>query len=155
MGQENSLPENIVVTFSADELEAYVCIADDSVEYTREDIIKFLSTAGVKEGISPSAIDRMLAENTPGQQYLVAVGQKPVNGDDGWFEFLFDTEIDNKPRILKDGSVDYSAYGNVPTVVEGQKVAIYHPATECRDGVSCKGETVVAKKGKELAKLKG
>ena len=155
MGQENSLPENIVVTFSADELEAYVSIANDSKEYTREDIIKFLATAGVKEGISPSAIDKMLEDNKPGQQCLVAVGQKPVSGEDGWFEFLFDTEIDNKPRILKDGSVDYSAYGNVPTVVEGQKVAIYHPAIECQDGITCKGETIVAKKGKELAKLKG
>ena len=68
---------------------------------------------------------------------------------------MFQTEIDTKPKILEDGSVDYSEYGDVPTVEEGQTVVIYHPAIPSEDGVSVKGETIIAKKGKELARLSG
>ena len=85
----------------------------------------------------------------------VAEGKKAVDGIDGWYEFLFQTEIDTKPKILEDGSVDYSEYGDVPTVEEGQKVVIYHPAIPSEDGVSVRGETIIAKKGKELARLNG
>ena len=81
--------------------------------------------------------------------------EKAVDGIDGWYEFLFQTEIDTKPKILEDGSVDYSEYGDVPTVEEGQKVVIYHPAIPSEDGVSVRGETIIAKKGKELARLNG
>ena len=70
-------------------------------------------------------------------------------------DVLFQTEIDTKPKILEDGSVDYSEYGDVPTVEEGQKVVIYHPAIPSEDGVSVRGETIIAKKGKELARLNG
>lgn len=66
---------------------------------------------------------------------------------------MFQTEIDTKPKILEDGSVDYSEYGDVPTVEEGQTVVIYHPAIPSEDGVSVKGETIIAKKERNLPGL--
>ena len=153
--QENVSSNGIGIIVSDDMTEAFVSLQNSDCKCTKEEIIKFLADAGVTSGISGEAIDKMIAEKKTGKNYLVAVSKKPVDGKDGWYEFLFDTDIDTKPKILKDGSVDYSEYGDVPAVEEGQKLVVYHPATESRDGENFLGETVLAKKGKELARLKG
>ena len=47
-----------------------------------------------------------------------------MNGEDGWYEYAFQRETDHKPKILEDGSVDYSQYGNIPSVEEGDVIAV-------------------------------
>ncbi len=147
--------EFVEITFNEDATEAYAKLLDPSKEFTKRDISWKLAVMDIQEGIIYENIDKMLEEKDVQKAYLVAVSQKAVDGKDGWYEFLFDTNVDTKPKILKDGSVDYSAYGNVPTVDEGDKIVIYHPATQGEDGVNFRNETLVGYKGKELAKLKG
>ncbi len=155
MGDNNVMQSGIEVMFSDDATEAYIIIRDVSKKIEKERIMQCLRDVEVTTGIDEAAIDSIVAGAEQGKKYLVAESQKPIHGKDGWFEFLFDTEVDTKPKILKDGSVDYSAYGNVPAVEENQKLVIYHPATESMDGVNFRGETIIAVKGKELARLKG
>ena len=146
------------VTFSDDGSEAYLCIITTDKtksDYTVEDLAKRLKNAGVVNGIDKAELQKVIDERIYNVPVKVAEGKKAVDGIDGWYEFLFQTEIDTKPKILEDGSVDYSEYGDVPTVEEGQKVVIYHPAIPSEDGVSVRGETIIAKKGKELARLNG
>ena len=146
------------VTFSDDGSEAYLCIITTDKtksDYTVEDLAKRLKNAGIVNGIDKAELQKIIDERIYNVPVKVAEGKKAVDGIDGWYEFLFQTEIDTKPKILEDGSVDYSEYGDVPTVEEGQKVVIYHPAIPSEDGVSVRGETIIAKKGKELARLNG
>lgn len=152
----NSLPARGVEFYLSDDAtEVHACLKDTTQAFDKKRIVWLLAEIDIHDGIKYEAIDQMIQEKKVGQLYLVAECKKPVNGKDGWYEFLFDTDVDTKPKILKDGSVDYSAYGNVPSVEEGDKLVIYHPATPCEDGVNFHGETIVAAKGKELAKLKG
>ena len=146
------------ITFSNDESEAFLCIITtdkDKSDYTVDDLVKRLHKAGVVKGIDEAELQKIIDERIFNIPVKVAEGKKAVDGIDGWYEFLFETEIDTKPKILEDGSVDYSEYGDVPTVEEGQTVVIYHPAIPSEDGISVKGETIIAKKGKELARLNG
>lgn len=146
------------VTFSDDGSEAYLCIITTDKtksDYTVENLVKRLKNAGIVNGIDKAELQKIIDERIYNVPVKVAEGKKAVDGIDGWYEFLFQTEIDTKPKILEDGSVDYSEYGDVPTVEEGQKVVIYHPAIPSEDGVSVRGETIIAKKGKELARLNG
>lgn len=156
---EQDLSKNVFggieISLSEDATKAYVTLKTKDHGYTRDDIVRLLADTGVTTGIIDSALDTLMANGQAGMPVCVAQCDLPVDGKDGWFEFLFETNINTKPKILQDGSVDYSAYGNVPSVEEGQKIAIYHPATDCTDGVNFRGETIVAKKGKELARLKG
>lgn len=145
----------VELILSDDATEVCACLKSNAKAFNKKDIIHLLSDMDIHDGIKYDAIDQMLEEKVIGQMYLVAECQKPEDGKDGWYEFLFDTDVDTKPKILEDGSVDYSAYGNVPSVEEGDKLVIYHPATASEDGVNFRGETIVAAKGKELAKLKG
>ena len=153
--QETMSGSGVGIFLSEDATEAYVSLQNAESEHTREDIERLLEDIGVTKGIHTEVIDTMLAEKKVGKQYLVAESAKPVDGEDGWYEFLFDTDVDMKPKILQDGSVDYSQFGNVPSVEEGEKIAIYHPATPSQDGENFQGEILVAKKGKELAALRG
>lgn len=146
------------ITFSNDGSEAYLClITTDKTksDYTVDDLKKRLQQAGVVNGIDEAELQKVIDDRMYNMPVKVAEDKKAVDGVDGWYEFLFQTEIDTKPKILEDGSVDYSEYGDVPTVEEGQTVVIYHPAIPSEDGVSVKGETIIAKKGKELARLSG
>lgn len=145
----------VSVTINEEGTEAYAGILDTAAEITKRDVVWKLAEENVRGGIIHKNIGRMLEERDITKTYLVAECDKPVNGQDGWFEFLFDTDVDTKPKILEDGSVDYSAYGNLPSVEEGEKLVIYHPATGSRDGENFWGERIIAQKGKELAKLKG
>lgn len=143
------------IILSDDATEAFIFVRNAAKQYTREEIVQLLSDAGVTTGLRNDEIKLLIQEKKVGKKYFVAQSRQPVNGTDGWFEFLFDTDVDTKPKVLHDGSVDYSEYGNVPFVDEGQKIAIYHPATPSKDGENFHGETIVAQKGKELARLKG
>lgn len=153
--QAQNMASGVELSFSDDCTEVYVCIKNPAMPYDHETILKYLSDIDVTTGIKDDEIDKMLSEKNPTKLYTVAESQKPVDGKDGWFEMFFDTDMLAKPKILKDGSVDYSEYGDVPFVEEGDRIALYHPATESSDGVNFRGETMVAKKGKDLAKLKG
>lgn len=142
-----------ILSDDATEVQAFLKTTKHSFE--KKDIVHMLSEFGIQEGIRYQEIDQMLEDQIVGQLYILAECKKPVDGKDGWYEFLFNTDVDTKPKILEDGSVDYSEYGNVPSVEEGDKLVIYHPATQSQDGMNFRGETIVASKGKELARLKG
>ena len=149
--------DELEVSYSEDMLKAFLTINPTEEEYsqTKEVLLAKLRDVGVTRGINVERLQEMLDKKEYHKPVEVAVGQAPIRGEDGWFEFLFETEIDNKPRILKDGSVDYSQYGNLPSVVEGEEIVKYHPATAAVDGISVKDEIIIAIKGKDLAKLKG
>lgn len=154
--QNNTIGE-IDVTFSEDKMTAYLCLSPDNKDkiYACEYLDRMLKEAGVTFGIQEEVLQKAVKEKMYYQQITVAQGQAAENGDDGWYEFLFPTDIDTRPKILKDGSVDYTACGHVPSVEEGEELVYYHPATKGRDGMDVFGEVVVSKNGKDLARLRG
>lgn len=159
--QEESLSGdvcNVEISVSEDETVAYINIKasqEKETKYTVESLLGLIRDAGVSHGVNKEILQAVLDKKVFNKTVKFAEATPAVDGKDGWYEFLFETNLDNKPKILKDGSVDYSEYGNVPAVVEGDKLAVYHPPTHSEDGVNVNGNTILAKKGKDLAKLKG
>ncbi|MDO4166197.1 MAG: FapA family protein [Eubacteriales bacterium] len=147
--------DGIIITFSEDDMEAYLCLQPNEKEYPVSLIKSRLKDMGITIGIRENTIRAMLEQKRYGQNVKIAEGIHPVPGVDGWYEFMFDTEHDDRPKILADGSVDYSMYGNIPSVEEEAVIAVYHPAQEAKDGVNIFGELLVATKGKNMAKLSG
>lgn len=147
--------DGIEITFSSDDMEVYLCLRDEGSEFTVSLIKARLKEVGVSTGIMDDVIRNMIEQKKYGETIKIAEGIHPVSGVDGWYEFLFETECDDKPKILADGSVDYSMYGDIPSVEEGATIAIYHPAKESKDGVDVFGKLLVASKGKNMAKLSG
>ena len=158
--QENNVEKdvlNIRVTISDDAAAAYICIRQPAVGegYTLAMLLDAVKDAGVVYGINEDVLKTILVKKVFDKNVKFAQGTPAVDGTDGWFEFFFDTQLDTKPKILKDGSVDYSEYGSVPSVIQGQHLVTYHPSIPCKNGVNVRGGSILAKKGRDLAKLKG
>lgn len=147
----------IYVTVSEDELQAYMTVSTPGkgTNYTKEQLMQALAVNKVVFGIQEDKIELLLGGEHYDEELCVAQGVAPVDGQDGYYEFFFETKKKSGPRILKDGSVDYSVYGDLQMVKEGDKLAYYHPAVSGQDGTSVLGICKLAKHGKELAKLKG
>lgn len=147
----------IAVTISEDEMEAYMRVMPpaEGESYKEDDLMQAVSQAGVVYGTKKEAVAAIISEKRYNESICIAQGRKPENGVDGYYEFFFETQKRTAPKVLKDGSVDYSAYSDITMAKEGDKLAMYHPAVASVDGLTVRGTGMVAKPGRELAKLKG
>lgn len=135
--------------------ELYLCPPPENVSYGTNVILQVLAKNGIVKGIREERIRKMLEEEEYYTKNLVALGEPPQDGQDGHFDFLFDTETNKKPKVLPDGSVDYRTMTNIPTVKEGAIIARYTPATPGKAGWDIAGREVAARNGKELPEIKG
>lgn len=147
----------IKVTISENELQAFLCVLppEKDEEYKLDQLLQALIQAGVIYGLKREAVQEILTSGTYGENVCVAQGTLPEEGTNGYFEYLFETKLDSRPRILKDGSVDYTTYGIMQLVEKDEKLAIYHKAVQGKDGMSVKGVRTLAKPTRDLAKIRG
>jgi len=123
--------------------------------YTYEDIEDYLKSQNIIYGIKQDIICEMIQEENFYEDILVAEGLKPQEGQDGYFEFHFNTNPETKPIIFPDGSVDYNTLGKMELAEKDQLLVTYHGAIQATDGMNVFGEKVFAKEVKELKPLKG
>lgn len=110
---------------------------------------------GIKRGVSRKIVDAILEGHHGTEYILFARGIKPVDGDNGSYEFFFRTNLVKQPKILEDGSVDYQNVEWFEVVEEGQKLVQYYPAKEGTSGFDVYGNELKAKKGRDLPQLRG
>lgn len=144
------------VTISSDELQAYLYLpVPDKDNYTVEGLKRVLRENGVSYGVKQDVLEQMLHGQIYRKEMLVAEGIAGRDGTDGYFEYLFNMNLDGKPTILPDGSVDYWSIRKVETVKEGQVIANYYPAVKGIDGMTVKGTPIYRRIGREYPPLKG
>jgi uncharacterized protein (DUF342 family) len=127
----------------------------DGRKYTEEIILKFLKKAKVIYGVDKQAIKKLGQEGKPVIRSLVAVGLEVVNGQNGYYEYFFDTTEEPEPEILRDGTADLEKMKCLQPVKVGDRIALYHRATRGTDGYDVFGNYIKAIPGKEIPILKG
>lgn len=147
--------EDIEVEISTNSMEAYARVLVKDKVVTRERLVEILEHHGIKAGIQESALETLMKGEDEKKPVLVARGQIPRKGADGWYECFFRTIINRRPKILKDGSADYQNVEWFETVKEGQKLAYYHNAEEGTDGYTISGKSIPAQRGTEKPLLVG
>jgi uncharacterized protein (DUF342 family) len=145
------------ITFSADEMEAYMELPPGAASISRKEVMNALKQSGIIYGVREKGIEDLLADASAAvhRRVLVASGVAPQAGRDGYYEFFFRTDIEREPKLLADGSVDYQSIEWFETVEEGQKLVYYHSAEEGTDGCTVTGRVQKARKGKEKPMLSG
>lgn len=145
------------VRISSTKTEAYLtlCPPEEGEHYQVSDLEDILKVSNVVEGIDRSILQKMIDEQKYYQEERVAQTKEAVDGVPGKYVFLFNTQVDRRPRILPDGSVDYSSIREVETVSEGDEIVQYIPATKGEEGKDVYGNVLTARPGKELPQLKG
>ncbi len=154
---ENGTKKEISVRLSHDDMEAYLRlpVLEKNEYYTKSDVMVALEKAKVKVGIDESVIDEMLATEYYGKERLVAKGTPCVDGTDAYYEYMFNTNLDKKPKIRADGTVDYWTINAIETVEEGQVIAVYHEPVDGHHGMTVCGKLIMAKRGRPLPPLLG
>lgn len=160
MAKDNSMnqeQDQTSVRVSEDMLEAYITICPPRGvgDYTVDDVRKKLAEAQIVFGIDEALIEDIVKYKRYFQEFCIAKGKEPKDGEDGYFEFLFEINVDTRPKVLKDGSVDYHSIKEIPVVTEGQEIVHYVKATKGYNGINVRGAVVIAKHGKELQPLRG
>lgn len=148
--------DEIRVEVSEDGMEAYLLVPSSCGKtLTEEKIRAILEKEKIVCGIDEEAISNMVTQKQYNMKILIAKGKTMVPGENGHFEFLFNSEIKKHPKELPDGSVDYRNTKYFQMVKEGDKIAVYIPPTQGTAGYTVKGQFISAKPGKEVPPLKG
>lgn len=164
--EKEELSEDFVldscVTVSEDKMSVLIhfdtikdVMSEKLAAFTLQDVLKLLKRHDVKQGIHRERIERLLKEKQYDKQIVVAEGKPAVDGQDGKFKYYFRQELNRKPRVLEDGSVDYKSMELFEAVKKDMLVAEYEPATPGVFGYDVTGCLISPRQGKELPPLRG
>ena len=146
--------EGISVTISSDEMEAFLYVADTR-KVTKAQVMKALRMSHVTRGIREMELNKFLQGGFHDKTIVAAKGKPATEGAEGWYEYFFKTQLDKQPKLLPDGSVDFSQIQWYEFVQEGQEIALYHDAEMGTGGFTVTGRTLPARKGRERSVLVG
>ncbi len=149
------LDEDFEIVFGANDMEAYLTVHAENKGFSRAQLLEFLEKSGVRKGLLQEKLTEILKGEHIHKPVLIARGEIPAAGEDGYYEYFFRTQVEKMPRMLEDGSVDYQNIEWFEMVEAGQTLAVYHPAKEGTDGYNVKGDPVKARKGAEKRILTG
>ncbi len=152
------LDEYVSFSISEDEMIAKLYLTppnSDLGEYKLEEIIEYLKSKGIVEGILVDVLSEMIEKKIYGKEFIIAKGRKQIDSKDGYFLFKFNTNPSKSPKILEDGSVDYYSLNLIENVKEGQELATYIPKTQGEDGITVTGKLLKASVCKDMPVLKG
>ncbi len=145
------------VTLSDDATEAYALIEGaDEEEVELHIILDALVKEHVKVGIDKRAIAQLASKNgARGQSTLVAVGTKPVPGQDAEIAYHFDPNPKPTMEHLPNGKVNYKEAGVLQAVEAGDLIAQKKPATLGESGITVTGVKISARAGTDVVIKKG
>lgn len=145
------------VRVSGDQMEAFLYLTDpgEGISYSRKEIDALLNQNGVVMGILDEVLDDAIERGVYYREILVAKGQDPVDGVDGYYDYNFSRVIDKRPDAKADGTIDYWSISSIEHVKKDQVIATYVPAVQGLSGFTVKGKSLMPKRARELAPLKG
>ncbi len=133
-----------------------LCKSVSGNEWTVDELKNFIVSKGVKTEIFESSICDVICNEIYDVAIEVSRGKEPVPGKDGHYVYHVATpEVEDAPRELEDGTVDYVKTATHTVVEEGDLLAEYVPATNGEYGYTVDNKMLPPKKGKDLPMLKG
>jgi hypothetical protein len=141
----------IKVTLTPDGLEARLDIApaEGGTAASRDAVLAALNKAGVAFGIQEEAIDSAVASGSAVGE-VVARGEAPEHGINGWLEPLIPQVRDRRPHEDESGHIDYHDLGEIMVVHPGDPLMRLHPPTVGKDGCTVSGKPLPARPGKPV-----
>ena len=147
--------EDFVFEYAANDMEAYITVLAKGKYITEDRLLEILEQNNIRMGIIKENVRKIVEGRYGDRPFLIAKGEIPRQGKDGWYEFFFRTDLTRKPKVLEDGSVDYRNVDWFEMVKTGQKLAVYHEAEDGTDGYTVTGNAIKARKGLEKRILVG
>ncbi len=111
---------------------------------------ELLALKGIVQGIDMDEVRKAVLESGAGESVLnrtVARGIPPINGEDGWIEYLKEPPS-GKPMTDDSGEVDFYSLDLVVLIKKGETLAIRHDPVEPMEGSTVTGKPVPGRSGK-------
>ena len=149
--------KSITVEISEDKMSATVRLAYPKMDekYSVPEVINMLRKDRVVLGIKTDAIMEMINFGLYEEDIVVAEGKEPEPGIEGYYEFTLDMDKREEPDIREDGTVDYTSMNRLCNVAEGDRIAIYHPAIQGKEGFDVSGVERAPKPMRDQPPLRG
>ena len=126
-GGMSGVPAWMDIMISDDGMKASLLLKSggEAAFFTPEEVKDHLRKAGIQVAVKDEVIRQMIQERLFDNYYLIAEGESPRPGKNGYYEYFFNTNAQTGiPRILPNGKVDYSQI--IELVNEGDVIARYH-----------------------------
>lgn len=112
-----------------------------NVTLTADDVHSRLMSLGISAGIQEEQIVQACKTETKGV-FIIAKGESPVEGKNGWLEYLVEINEGKSFKERTDGSIDYREGREIPSIDTGTTIAIIHDPIEGLEGRSVTGEVI-------------
>lgn len=109
---------------------------------TYNDIISTLAAKGIKVGVDKEVIESFLNNKKYCQDYIVAKGIPVSLGHDAQINYNFNTDLNIKPKVNEDGTVDFHHLDNIGHIHKGQVLATLIPEDLGKPGINVLGEII-------------
>jgi uncharacterized protein len=140
---------SIELSVSTDKMKAEASLyppGERGAPLSRAQLSALLSDNKIVYGIKEAEIGALLTDCANGRYpkgpATVAEGKKPVSGENGSVEFLFNRETSLKPKVNPNGSVDYKDVQLVASVKKGQELARLVPPRKGTPGKNVLGQDI-------------
>ncbi|WP_281887590.1 DUF342 domain-containing protein [Paenibacillus sp. YYML68] len=154
---EHELPLNHYVDIAVDDDKLTATLRFSNVDgwrgtFSRSQLEELLQLNRIVHGLLEDKIAQIVKDPQSffNQKTVIAKGQPPVHGADGYIKTMFDLDdLEKRPLELEDGKVDYKEVTTIHNVRKGQLIAERVPAEQGTEGKAVTGEVLFAKDGKE------
>jgi len=149
---EKAVNADAAIFISKDGLKASITVfpaINNGRSLTKEDVMVLLQEDNITVNINRDAIDNVVDLCNKGgisENVVIAEGVAPIDGQNSQIILNFEP-IKNKPRILRNGRVDYKSLDNIRLVQEGDLLLTKKPATAGVRGLSVKNEEIPPQSG--------
>lgn len=147
LGLDDHYPEQemCIITVSDDKLRAtirFYAPSDNGEVMDRDEIMNDIAYNKIVYGIKQESIDEFLSHREYCRDYELAVGQPAKSGKDSQIEYLFSTDVQAKPTLNEDGSVDFFNLNTINHCRKGDVLAKLHPELRGEPGTTVYGENL-------------
>lgn len=122
--------------------------SDKPVYMNKEEILGTLTYMGIKHGIREEAVNEFIKEREYCKDYILAEGTSVVEGKNAKVHYFFNLHPNVKPKLNKDGSVDFHNLDNINRVLEGDTLATLEKEVDGTPGINIYGAEIAPKKVK-------
>ncbi|WP_429886285.1 DUF342 domain-containing protein [Geoalkalibacter halelectricus] len=123
-------------------------------QITKEEVAELLAAQGIIRGVNEGQIQAMcrtLAKGKTAGNFLLAEGQLPQPGPDGYLELFVKTSSDLPDYTEdEDGNIDFRTLNFFSNVVPDQEIGILRPPQLGDEGYTVRGDILPAVSGKPL-----
>lgn len=147
--------ESAAIEVTEDRMQAHIIFQEPvnkGALMTPEDIISLLQDSRITP--DSKLIQSVMASKRYGRKMLIAQGEEPIPGKDGFLQFHFDkSNLKPKPKIMEDGTVNFKQLDMFRLSNRGDVLVTTVAATEGRDGTDVYGNVLPAPKSRPASPI--